>query len=253
MTWGILGLGVVLIVAALLLPGTSGQEMPAPVETEPPQTQQPTEETEEPTMPQIEYPIRNITPEAKDQTNPESYNIRWEIFENGMLTHAFYRADPIYMGLPEEYFALPGVPTFRGNNYRNNAAYGTVEITQQTISRTWTVESGVLDNGAWEGSGWTGQPLVVKWDKATKAIMTTMYPEKREKKDLVEVIYATLDGHIYFLDMEDGSATREPLNIGMCFKGSGSLDPRGYPLMYVGSGVLIIIQMIARCLEKTAH
>ena len=48
MTWGILGLGVVLIVAALLLPGTSGQEMPAPVETEPPQTQQPTEETEEP-------------------------------------------------------------------------------------------------------------------------------------------------------------------------------------------------------------
>ena len=63
-----------------------------------------------------------------------------------------------------------------------------------------------------------------------------LYEEKKGKLDLVEVIYATLAGKIYFLDLEDGTPTRNPIDIGMCFKGAGSLDPRGYPLLYVGSG-----------------
>jgi outer membrane protein assembly factor BamB len=63
-----------------------------------------------------------------------------------------------------------------------------------------------------------------------------MYPEKQAKADLVEVVYATLDGYVYFYDLEDGKRTRDPINVGMNFKGAGSLDPRGYPLMYVGSG-----------------
>jgi outer membrane protein assembly factor BamB len=52
----------------------------------------------------------------------------------------------------------------------------------------------------------------------------------------VEVIYATLDGHIYFYDLETGEYTRDPLFVGMAFKGAGALDPRGYPILYVGSG-----------------
>ena len=91
------------------------------------------------------------------------------------------------------------------------------------------------DGGAWTGSGWTGQPLMVQWDEDTKNIMN-LYPEKKSKKDLVEVIYATMDGKIYFYDLSDGSYTRDPLNMGMAFKGAGALDPRGYPIMYVGSG-----------------
>ena len=52
----------------------------------------------------------------------------------------------------------------------------------------------------------------------------------------MEVIYACLDGHIYFLDMKTGRQTRDTLDIGYTFKGAGALDPRGYPIMYVGSG-----------------
>ena len=68
-----------------------------------------------------------------------------------------------------------------------------------------------------------------------KQIMN-LYPEKKAKEGLVEVIYATLDGYVYFYDLDDGSYTRDKLWVGMNFKGAGSLDPRGYPLMYVGSG-----------------
>ena len=86
----------------------------------------------------------------------------------------------------------------------------------KTLSMAWTANSTKLPGGIWEGSGWTGQPLIVKWDDATKAIMN-LYADKKTKADLVEVIYATLDGHIYFLDLEDGSRTRDPIKMGMCF------------------------------------
>ena len=64
-----------------------------------------------------------------------------------------------------------------------------------------------------------------------------LYESKKAKKDLVEVIYATLDGRIHFYDLEDGSATRDSIYMGMNFKGAGAVDPRGYPLLYVGAGL----------------
>ena len=139
----------------------------------------------------------------------------------------------ISFGKPEDYFALPGIATFRGNNFRDSATYGTANITENTITKVWGRDVGSLSY--WTGCGWTGQPLIVQWDQETKDIMN-MFPEKKAKEDLVEVIYATLDGYIYFYDLEDLSYTRDRLWVGMNFKGAGSLDPRGYPLMYVGSG-----------------
>jgi outer membrane protein assembly factor BamB len=44
-----------------------------------------------------------------------------------------------------------------------------------------------------------------------------------------------MDGNIYFFDLEDGTRTREPINLGMNFTCSGALDPRGYPLLYLGA------------------
>jgi len=38
------------------------------------------------------------------------------------------------------------------------------------------------------------------------------------------------------MDIKTGEYTRDPMNVGFTFKGSGALDPRGYPLMYVGAG-----------------
>ena len=74
-----------------------------------------------------------------------------------------------------------------------------------------------------------------KWSQEVKKSMN-MYDWAKEKDDLVEVIYACMDGYVYFLDLETGEATRDPLYLGFTFKGAGALDPRGYPIMYVGAG-----------------
>ena len=223
MTIGMFALAIVLLFGSML--GSCGKaEVPDTTKDSTPPT-----ETEAPPA------ISTINPVRTALTDPANWGIRWEIIENGSIVHSYTREDPIYLGDPDEYFALPGVATFRGNNYRDNAAYGIATVKDKTLSMAWTANSTKLPGGIWEGSGWTGQPLIVKWDEETKAIMN-LYPDKKSKADLVEVIYATLDGHIYFLDLDDGKPTRDAINMGMCFKGSGALDPRGYPLMYVGSG-----------------
>ena len=188
----------------------------------------PSENTDPSVIPEPTY-----TPDFVSSSDPKNWGITWEIITNGAIVDTYERSEPISFGAPEDYFALPGISTFRGNNFRNNPVYGTVNVTEKTISKVWSNNIGSF-NG-WTGSGWTGQPLIVQWDAETKAIMN-LYPSKQAKENLVEVIYATLDGNIYFYDLDDGSYTRDPLHLGMNFKGAGSLDPRGYPIMYVGSG-----------------
>ena len=222
LTWAIYGLSGFFLLLALILALAGGKK---PATTPEPQTQT------EPTAP-VEVPF---PAEGSADTDPDNWQIRWEIFENGVLRHSYQRPEPISFGDPDSYFALPGVSTFRGNNYRNSASYGTATVTEKTLTAQWTHDTGVIDGGTWAGNGWTGQPLIVCWDEETRQIMN-LYPEKKNKENLTEVIYASLDGVIYFLDLDDGSETRAPINVGMCFKGAGTLDPRGYPLMYVGSG-----------------
>lgn len=190
--------------------------------------------TQDSTQDTTPVPDPTFTPLYSDNSNPENWGITWEIISNGTIVNSYKRDEAISFGKAEEYFALPGIATFRGNNFRNSAVYGTAEVTLQELSKKWEKNNVGSLNG-WPGCGWTGQPLMVQWDEATKAIMN-LFPEKKTKKDLVEVIYATLDGNIYFYDLDDGSFTRDPINVGMNFKGAGALDPRGYPLMYVGSG-----------------
>ena len=186
-------------------------------------------ETQEPTLPPVVF-----EPAMSDSSNPENFGITWKIIENDQVVSSYTRPEKISFGDPDEYFALPGIATFRGNNYRNNATYGTANVTSGTLSTVWSHGIGRLDD--WGGCAWTGQPLVVQWDDETKAIMN-LYNSKKNKDGLVEVIYATLDGKIHFYDLYDGIETRAPINVGMNFKGAGALDPRGYPLLYVGSGL----------------
>lgn len=143
----------------------------------------------------------------------------------------------ISFGTGDEYTELEGIITFRGNNFRNMAAYGNITINEAKFEPVWSVDIGAIDN--WTGVGWSGQPLIVKWPDELKQIMN-IYSDKKAKTSLVEVIYATLDGKIYFLDLDDGSATRPPINAGVPHKGTPSLDPRGYPLLYVGQGINLV-------------
>lgn len=132
------------------------------------------------------------------------------------------------------YTELEGVTTFRGNNFRDSGAYGVVPSKPSSLEIEYSIDIGGIDK--WSGVGWTGQASAVRWPEETRRIMN-IYDGKKDKDGLIEVIYATLDGHIYFFDMEDGEPTRDPINIGAPVKGSVTVDPRGYPLLYCGQGI----------------
>lgn len=206
-----------------------GSEATQPSQTQPPETTPPTQ------------PEPTLHVGMTDNSNPNKWKVDWDIIVNESVTDSFDRDGDIHFGNPNKqpYFALNGIASFRGDNYRTGAAFGTADIQNHTFTPVWEREISSITkpsgSGAWTGAGWTGQPLIVEWDEETKQIMN-LFPEKKAKEGLVEVIYATLDGNIYFYDLEDGSYTRQPMKLGMAFKGSGSLDPRGYPILYVGSG-----------------
>ena len=184
--------------------------------------------------------LADFKPHSVDGTEPERLISRTAIMVDGEIVEEYESDYEINFDLPEKYTELEGVITFRGDNYRTGAAYGTAEVSEKKLTKLWTQSTSGLsdtDGTYWSGSGWTGQPLIVKWPEATRKNMSAMYDWAREKDDLVEVIYATLDGHVYFYELTTGEYTREPLNLGFNYKGAGALDPRGYPILYVGSGV----------------
>lgn len=183
-------------------------------------------------------PVPTFNPRAVPGTNPSDFGLEEAIEVGGAQTASYTRSEPIDFYEGNKYTELEGVISFRGNNFRDSAAYGTVNLSG-TGKAPWTFSVGSLSkmygSGSWTGCGWTGQPLLVKWPQETKRIMN-MYDAAKNDPDLVEVIYATMDGHIYFLNLNTGEKTRDSINMGYPFKGAGALDPRGYPLMYVGSG-----------------
>ncbi len=140
----------------------------------------------------------------------------------------------IHMGASAEYAAIEGVTTFRGTNYRDGGAYGEIPENPRALFVAWQKRIGSLDT--WSGVGWTGQASVVRWPADLRAQMN-INRAKKNKGSLTEVLYATLDGHIYFLDLEDGQETRGAINIGAPIKGSLTVDPRGVPLLYCGQGI----------------
>ena len=201
-----------------------GKETPTPIPT--------------PTLEPTPTPVPTFNPSPVAGTMPSDFGLEEAIEDNGTVVDAYTRAEPIDFLEGDTYTELEGVITFRGDNFRDSAAYGTVTWTGQA-AEPWTFSVGSMakksGSGSWTGCGWTGQPLIVKWPEETKRIMN-LYDSAKNDPDLVEVIYATMDGHIYFLDLYTGEKTRDPINVGYPFKGAGALDPRGYPLMYVGSG-----------------
>jgi len=213
-----------------LAPSTEQTEPVTEPTTEPEPQQEPVVKPEP--VPDTK-PTPTLSPVRTEASDPANWDIEWELLVGTSEVDSFQREETINFGTAEEYYPLPGVPTFRGNNYRTTATYGTTNITEESLETIWSTSVGGLDG--WPGIGWTGQPLVVKWDEETKAIMN-LYDSKKQKTDLVEVICTTLDGYVYFLDLDDGSYTRDPMWIGASIKGTACLDPRGYPLMFAGSG-----------------
>ena len=188
-------------------------------------------------------PTPKPTPHMVAESNPEKYGYvpHLEVGGSEMSANSYMRSEKIEFPDADAYNAdgVKGVLTFRGNNWRNASSVGTTEFTENKMTQVWQVKIGALPKGSgkgnWSGCGWTGQPLIVQWPAETRRIMN-LYDWAKEKEDLVEVIYPTEDGNIYFLDLESGKQTRDTLIMRVPFKGTGSVDPRGLPLLYCGSG-----------------
>jgi outer membrane protein assembly factor BamB len=164
--------------------------------------------------------------------------LTWAVFKGTTPVPDYRSEELIAFGEPQTYAnGVEGVLTFRGDHSRTTPSFGTRQVTEKKLEVVWTSETGAISalNSFWPGTGWTGQPLLVHWPEATRNAMNLL-PEAKAK-DLVEVIYPTLDGNIYFLDLETGKYTRDKINFGFSFKGTGAVDPRGYPLLYVGQGL----------------
>lgn len=74
------------------------------------------------------------------------------------------------------------------------------------------------ESKVWCGTGWTGQPVV--WER----------PDGK-----TEVIFGAYDRSVHFVDADTGTDLRPPFPTGDIIKGSVTLDPDGYPLLYFGS------------------
>ncbi len=165
--------------------------------------------------------------------------VTWQLFNGDNQPIANYNpAGPVGFGDSSTYTKVPGVLTFRGNNYRNAAAYGAADITAKKLEIAWTHDTGDVkaEGSYWAGAGWTGQPLMVNWPKATKEAMG-LDPAQVADDSFVEVIYPVVDGKVYRMNLADGKDTKPPIDTGFAFKGTGSVDPRGYPLLYSGMGL----------------
>ena len=237
---------------------------PAPTNTESGSS----DNSEQPNLSPIptEQPMVELFAEAVSSTTPDAFHMTQQLEIDGTKADSYTASEPFNFGIGDNYTDIAGVISFRGNNFRNGGSYGSIgskltfptdengnpifqkdangnnEWPRQMLQEQWRFQTGSMPkgdgggySGSWTGSGWTGQPILVQWDAQTKQHMN-MYESAKNKADLVEIIYATMDGNIYFIDLETGEATRDKMHIGVPFKGAGSLDPRGYPILYLGAG-----------------
>lgn len=159
--------------------------------------------------------------------NPSLSKIKYEKTAEGTLQYAEQLFSDVYSD-------MEGVLTFRGNPYRDSAAWGKVKLQDKKLEQLWKFNTSFRDFGG--GGGWTGQPAVIRWPEQIRNIMN-IKDQFKEMKDFTEVVFASLDGKVYFFELNTGEQTREPIDIKNTIKGSVVLDPRGYPLLYVGQGL----------------
>ena len=186
-----------------------------------------------------------------DGTRPSDFDMTIHLYDGTTRISTYDRKDPIDFGPGKSYTTLQGIIAFRGNNYRESASYGTADVKTGKLQVLWNVPTGSITKGggagAWTGSGWTGQPLIIKWPDDLKQIMNIKDAKKAED-GLTEIIYPCLDGKIYFLDLKDGTYTRQPIiSGGGPFKGTGSIDPDGTPILFAGHGDGSPGKQSARC------
>ena len=144
-----------------------------------------------------------------------------------------YWSNPADFGQPLNQ-GFRGVTCFRGNAQRNY--YGEGPAPRGHVRTLWRAAiGGDPTEPNWNGIGWTGQPLIVEWPREVRRWMNFLTGEGPER----EVIVGALDGQVHFFDADTGKRSRKALALKPRnpIKGTVSVDPRGYPLLYVGTGL----------------
>lgn len=233
----VLVVAIVLIVTSLSRPNSpinmDGSPAPSDVIDHTPESS--------PTPQPTPTPVPLPDPSNVADTDPDKFGLRYDLELDGVSITDYTSSYRSYFGDPRNFSAIEGVTTFRGNNFRDDATYGSAgKVENKKLQLMWTTEipgsiakSG--GSGSWFGCGWTGQPLIVRWEERVKQIMN-LYDSAKATEDFTEVVYATENSRIYFLDLYTGNFTRDNIDGKFTFKGAGSIDPRGYPLLYVGAG-----------------
>ncbi len=116
-----------------------------------------------------------------------------------------------------------GLTMFRGNPTRTFYGTGPISDSPQVA---WTYpDNGMCSESTnlgvttvWCGMGWTGQPAV--WER---------------DDGVTELIFGAYDRAVHFVDAETGENLRQPFVTGDLIKGSVTIDPDGFPLLYTGS------------------
>ncbi|MDR0840216.1 MAG: PQQ-binding-like beta-propeller repeat protein [Christensenellaceae bacterium] len=204
-------------------------------QNEPPAAAQPTPAL----LPPVAQGISEGLAPQQDMQFAQSVGFSRALMVNKTMESSFVREQPIRFGADAEYAAARGITTFGGNHWRNSFTYGEQVVNEGRLNRSWEQATGALateGNGTWKGTGWTGQPLIIQWSDEVRATLG-VYDVFKAKEGFTEVIYPAMDGSIYFLELGTGNKTREPIRLGQVLKGTAMLDPRGYPLLFVGQGI----------------
>ena len=183
-----------------------------------------------------------FTQEQTKEQEEELSPIVTEVFDTDIIEYMIQYKEENVEEIPfddiqvfqEKYTEMEGIITFRGNNLRNFASYGVSNIEEEKLEEIWDVTTSTSTWGG--GAGWTGQPVIVRWSEEIKEIMN-IEEEFKSQEGFTEVIYGSLGGKVYFIDLHTGKQSREPIYIKNPIKGSISIDPREYPLLYVGDGI----------------
>jgi PQQ-like domain len=130
--------------------------------------------------------------------------------------------DPASSGQPYG-TTVEGLLTFRGNPTRSYYGQGPVP-TNPSIQWSFPREGGMCSQSSsggvtktWCGTGWTGQPAV--WDRDGEMWMS----------------FGAYDRNVHFLDPATGERRIADFPTGDIIKGTVTVDPDGFPLVYSGS------------------
>lgn len=192
------------------------------------------------------FPTEEEMPELVDSVSTFSH-LPDTIFPSALLMDfEIKRYDTLSSGalnsLDDLYLNKAGVFTFRGGITRNYPNKGRIVGSPSHVETGW-VFSTPFDTvktkyGQWGGgTGWTGQPLLIKWPDSLKYHFAQVNDTLIYNSPNAEVIFASLCGDVFFLNPETGKPSRSSISIGNTLKGTPSLDPSLNGLLYVGHGV----------------